>query len=242
MKRRSSVPSAAHVTMFSSTSIAAVRKGRATTSRSAALQAGSLVERPPPPQDPAGGDRVAGDQHTVGEQRRPRLAEVVATAADPLPRRASEPENCVPWWKSEHGAVRDVSTKPTAVSSSPTMITGHEPSPRFGRASSGGRGGLSPPAPGRRARTRCPLFPPACGNRCTGVSHTPPISDLGGLRSVVARRPSVRRGRAAAGTPRRRRARCRRAGSSPSGQRVMRKRRRSAGVSRLSTRSTPLTS
>ncbi len=49
-----------------------------------ALQAGSLVERPPAPQDPTGGDRVAGDQHTVGEQRRPRLAEVVAATADPL--------------------------------------------------------------------------------------------------------------------------------------------------------------
>ncbi len=49
----------------------------------------------------------------------------------------------MPWWKSEHGAVRDVSTKPTTVSTSPTTMTGHDPSPRLGRASSGGRGAFA---------------------------------------------------------------------------------------------------
>ena len=49
-----------------------------------ALQSRRLVQRPPAAQDPAGGDRVPGDQHTVGKQRRPRLAEVVPAVADPL--------------------------------------------------------------------------------------------------------------------------------------------------------------
>ena len=72
------------MTMFSSNVDRRGDEGQGDHEPFPALEAGRLVERPPAAQDPAGGDRVAGDQHTIGEQRRPCLAEIVATAADPL--------------------------------------------------------------------------------------------------------------------------------------------------------------
>ena len=83
MKRSLSAPRAAHVDDVLEHVDRRGEEGQGDDEPLPALQPGSLVERPPAPQDRPGGDRVAGDQHTVGEQRRPRLAEVVATAADP---------------------------------------------------------------------------------------------------------------------------------------------------------------
>ena len=136
----------------------------------AALEPRRLVERPPASQDRAGGDR-----RTRRSARRRR-------AASPAPRRdrcrsrrssrrarSSEPENCVPTWKSEHGAVRDVSTKPASVISKPTTMTGHEPSPRRGRASRGGRVG----------------FASACSGS-TGADALSSVSTR--MRTIVARR------------------------------------------------------